>query len=128
MSNKTILQANNNKLSANNTDLASILNTINSLPEAGSSGATPHYITFSNPYGQMFSPTKGYPGQELIVVYEAEISMSSVLFLPTYNNFEDTVEHTLLCSFGTSNMTGTNFVYCIYSIVMPDSDIHIDIL
>lgn len=39
MSNKTTLQTNNNKLSANNTDLASILNTINNLPEAGSGGS-----------------------------------------------------------------------------------------
>ncbi len=39
MSNKTTLQTNNNKLSANNTNLASILNTINSLPEAGSGGS-----------------------------------------------------------------------------------------
>lgn len=37
MSNATTLQTNNNKLSANNTDLASILNTINNLPEAGGS-------------------------------------------------------------------------------------------
>lgn len=35
MSNATTLQTNNNKLSTNNTDLASILNTINNLPEAG---------------------------------------------------------------------------------------------
>lgn len=40
MSNATTLQTNNNKLSANNTDLASILNTINNLPEAGSSGGS----------------------------------------------------------------------------------------
>lgn len=39
MSNATTLQTNNNKLSANNTDLASILNTINNLPEAGSGGS-----------------------------------------------------------------------------------------
>lgn len=39
MSNKTTLQTNNNKLSTNNTDLASILNTINNLPEAGSGGS-----------------------------------------------------------------------------------------
>lgn len=35
MSNATTLQTNNNKLSANNTDLASILETINGLPSAG---------------------------------------------------------------------------------------------
>lgn len=39
MSNATTLQTNNNKLSANNTDLASILNTINNLPEAGGGGS-----------------------------------------------------------------------------------------
>lgn len=39
MSNATTLQTNNNKLSANNTDLATILNTINNLPEAGSGGS-----------------------------------------------------------------------------------------
>ena len=38
MSNATTLQTNNNKISTNNTDLVSILNTINNLPEAG---ATP---------------------------------------------------------------------------------------
>lgn len=38
MSNATTLQTNNNKISTNNTDLASILNTINNLPEAESSG------------------------------------------------------------------------------------------
>lgn len=48
MNNATTLQTNNNKLSANNTDLASILNTINNLPEAGSSssggGLTPSNV------------------------------------------------------------------------------------
>ena len=35
MSNKTTLQTNNATISTNNTELASILNTINNLPEAG---------------------------------------------------------------------------------------------
>lgn len=54
MSNATTLQTNNNKLSANNTDLASILNTINNLPEAGSGGgsATPDTCTISIDYSQ----------------------------------------------------------------------------
>ena len=35
MSNKTILQSNNTKLTNNNADLNTILNTINNLPAAG---------------------------------------------------------------------------------------------
>lgn len=38
MNNKTSLQTNNAKISTNNTELSSILNTINNLPEAGASG------------------------------------------------------------------------------------------
>lgn len=40
MSNKTSLQTNNAKISTNNTELSSILNTINNLPEAGASGGS----------------------------------------------------------------------------------------
>lgn len=40
MNNKTIFQEKNTRLNENNTDLKSILNTINNLPEAGSSGTT----------------------------------------------------------------------------------------
>jgi hypothetical protein len=40
MSNKTDFQAKNTRLNANNTDLSSILETINNLPEAGSGGGS----------------------------------------------------------------------------------------
>lgn len=40
MSNKTIFQEKNTRLSANNTDLTSILNTINNLPSSSGSGST----------------------------------------------------------------------------------------
>lgn len=43
MSNKTTLQTNNATISTNNTELASILNTINNLPEAGGGGETSEY-------------------------------------------------------------------------------------
>ena len=39
MSNQSIFQEKNTRLNANNTDLSSILNTINNLPEAGSGGS-----------------------------------------------------------------------------------------
>ncbi len=59
MSNKTTLQTNNNKLNSNNTDLASILNTINNLPEAGSSGGDTQYVinTIQHSYQEVTSGT-----------------------------------------------------------------------
>lgn len=50
MSNATTLQTNNNKLSANNTDLATILNTINNLPEAGTTPTGTLDITENGTY------------------------------------------------------------------------------
>lgn len=40
MNNKTSLQTNNTKIGANNSELSSILNTINNLPQAGASGGS----------------------------------------------------------------------------------------
>lgn len=53
MSNKTIFQEKNTRLNANNTDLASILETINNLPEAGGGGSTMTTMgcSYSTEYG-----------------------------------------------------------------------------
>lgn len=56
MSNKTIFQEKNTRLSANNTDLASILNTINNLPSSSGGEVVAENI-FSNDYSQI-----GYTG------------------------------------------------------------------
>lgn len=48
MSNKETLQQNNSRLSINNTDLASILNTINNLPSSGEVTVKEHYLDGTN--------------------------------------------------------------------------------
>lgn len=65
MSNATTLQTNNNKLSTNNTDLASILNTINNLPEAsgGSGGLQEENVNVTltiSSQGSVFCPNFSY--------------------------------------------------------------------
>ena len=88
MSNATTLQTNNNKLSANNTDLATILNTINNLPEAGGGGsgggdfATGSILTPINKTtkGQVLETVSGlsFTPNKVIVKYMSGLNSSTI--------------------------------------------------
>lgn len=122
MSNKTTLQTNNNKLSANNTDLASILNTINNLPEAsGGSGGTPHNITSDNTTGNLLFPPQGYAGQELIfTLKDSPYSNPLVLY-----GGDGVIEPTILDLYSYSPGSAILAYFVVYSFIMPDADVDI---
>lgn len=60
MSNKTIFQEKNTRLNNNNTDLASILETINNLPSAGGGGTNIQNISVKSPFETFSYYLAGY--------------------------------------------------------------------
>lgn len=125
MSNATTLQTNNNKLSANNTDLANILTTINNLPEAGSGGgsggATPHNITSFNTTGNLLFPPQGYAGQELIFTLKDSPYSNPLVF---YGE-DGLINPTILDQYSYSTGSAILAHFVVYSFIMPDADVDI---